>query len=150
MLLCVEPDGGSRVAADGLGFPNGMVVTPDGGTLGKRRTWAAFGDPPSSADIAEMLGQVSVVPDGICMDVEGAIWVADAIHGRLLRVAEGGRVLEERTADGLNRFACMLGGEDGRILFVCAASTFQEAEAAASHQASILMTRVEVPHAGLP
>lgn len=170
VLLCVEPDGSARVAADGLGFPNGMVLTPDGrtlivaesmmnrlsafdvadGRLGERRTWASFGEVPTSTDITERLGQSAVAPDGICLDAEGAVWVADAAHGRVIRVAEGGEILDERIADGLGAFACMLGGDDGRTLFVSAAATFHEAAAAANHQASILMTTVDVPHAGLP
>src|ERR1035441_8876640 len=101
VLICVEPDGTAKVVADGLGFPNGMVLTPDDrtlivaestmnrlsafnvalGSLGERRTWAAFGDPPASTDVGEMLGQAAVVPDGICLDAEGAVWVADAAHG---------------------------------------------------------------------
>src|SRR6516162_9677726 len=170
VLICVEPDGTAQVAADGLGFPNGMVLTPDGGTLivaestmnrlsafpitsgllGERRTWAAFGDPPTSTDVGELLKQVAVAPDGICLDAEGAVWVADATHGRLLRVAEGGRILEELKTDGVGAFACMLGGDDGCRLFASVAPTFHQAEASANHRASVLMTRVEVPHAGLP
>src|SRR3974390_1490880 len=133
VLICVEADGTAEVAADGLGFPNGMVLTPDGGTLivaestmnrlsafhmkssslGKRRNWAAVGDPPTSTDISEVLKQVAVAPAGLCPDAEGAVWVADAAHGRLLRVAEGGRILEELKTDGVGAFACMLGGDDG-------------------------------------
>jgi sugar lactone lactonase YvrE len=170
VLICMEPDGTAQVAADGLGFPNGMVLTPDGGTLivaestmnrlsafpvaasslGERRTWAAFGDPPTSTDVGEVLQQAAVAPDGICLDAEGAVWVADAIHSRLLRVAEGGRIIEERKTDGVGVFACMLGGDDGCTLFASVAPTFHEAEASANHHASILMTKVEVPHAGLP
>src|SRR5215472_7427774 len=127
VLISVEPDGTAKVVADQLGFPNGMVLTPDGrilivaesimnrlsafnvasGSLGDRRTWAAFGDPPTSTDVDEMLEQAAVVPDGICLDAEGAVWVADAHHSRLIRVAEGGRILEERKTDGLSVFACM-------------------------------------------
>jgi sugar lactone lactonase YvrE len=59
------------------------------GELGERRTCAAFGDPPASHNVAEILSQVDVAPDGICLDAEGAIWVADAIGSRLIRVAEG-------------------------------------------------------------
>jgi sugar lactone lactonase YvrE len=58
--------------------------------------------------------------------------------------------VEELKTNGLGAFACMLGGEDGRTLFACAAPTFHEAQASTNHQAAILMTRVEVPHAGLP
>jgi sugar lactone lactonase YvrE len=97
-----------------------------------------------------MFRQAAVVPDGICLDAEGAVWVADAAHGRLIRVAEGGRILEESKIDGVGVFACMLGGDDGRTLFVSVAPTFHEAEASANHHASILMTTVETPRAGLP
>jgi sugar lactone lactonase YvrE len=169
-LISVEPDGCAKVAAEGLGFPNGMVLTPDGstlivaettmnrlsafdvasGVLGERRTWAAFGDPPTSDEIAEVLRQVDVAPDGICLDAEGAIWVADAIGCRLIRVAEGGDILAELKTDGLGVFACMLGGDNGRTLFACVAPTFNEVEASRNHRAAIWMTHVDVPRAGLP
>ena len=170
VLICVEADGAAKVVADELGFPNGMVLTPDGrtlivaettmnrltafnvsaGSLSNRRIWAAFGGAPATTNVAETLKQTAVVPDGICLDAEGYVWVADAAHKRLVRVAEGGRIVEELKTNGLGAFACMLGGDDGRTLFACVAPTFREAEASANHQAAILMTRVKVPHAGLP
>jgi sugar lactone lactonase YvrE len=168
-LICVDRDGRASVAADALGFPNGMVLTPNGtlivaettmnrlsafeiaaGVPGRRWTWAAFGDPPTSTDFAELFSQVDVAPDGICLDVEGAIWVADGKVGRLLRVAEGGSILQEFKTEGLSVFACMLGGPDGRTLFACVAPTFHEAAASANHRAEIWMTDVDVPRAGLP
>lgn len=169
-LICVMPDGVATVAADQLCFPNGTVCTPDGrtlivaettanrltaftvsdGLLTDRRTWAAFGDLPATADVGQILKQAEVVPDGICLDAEGAVWVADVLNQRLIRVAEGGAILDEIKTNGLCAFACMLGGEDGRTLFACVAPTFDEAVAAACHRSSILMTRVAVPHAGLP
>jgi sugar lactone lactonase YvrE len=169
-LICVDPDGRSRIAAAGLAFPNGMALTPDGrtlivaetmmnrlsafdvanGMLGERRTWAEFGDPPTSRETEELLRQVNVAPDGICLDAEGAVWVADAIGGRLIRVAEGGVILEEIKTDDMGVFACMLGGDNGRTLFACVAPTFHEAEASAKHRAEIWMTDVDVLGAGLP
>ncbi len=168
-LICVEPDGSARIAAEGLGFPNGMVLTPDGGTLivaetlmnrlsafdvnggtlSPRRTWAAFGDEPTSTSIADILAHAQVVPDGICLDTEGAVWLADLMHHRLLRVAEDCQILQELSTP-LSPFACMLGGEDGRTLFICVAPTFHESEAKTLMNSSILTTRVNVPHAGLP
>ena len=169
-LLCVLPDGSAKIVADQLGFPNGMVLTPDrrtlivaettmnrlsaftvtGDGLSERRTWAAFGEPSRSTAVREIAQQSAVMPDGICLDAKGAAWVADVTHQRLIRVIEGGTIVDERKTDGVSVFACMLGGHDGRTLFACAAPTFDDAEASANHRSSILMTRVEVPHAGLP
>jgi sugar lactone lactonase YvrE len=170
VLVSVAPDGIPSVASDGLHFPNGTVLTPDGrtliiaetlanrlsaftvseGLLIERRTWAAFGDAPASTDVSEIIKEANVVPDGICLDADGAVWVADVIKQRLIRVAQGGVILDELHTNGLCAFACMLGGDDGRTLFACAAPTFDEAEAAAHHRSSILMTKVAVPHSGLP
>lgn len=170
VLIRVAADGTAAVAAHDLAFPNGTVLTPDGrtlilaetmasrlsaftvcnGLLTGRRTWAAFGDPPATADVGRIMKEAAVVPDGICLDAEGAVWVADVLKRRVIRVAEGGKILAEIKTNGLCAFACMLGGDDGRTLFACAAPTFDETEAAAHHRSSILMTRVAVPHAGLP
>jgi len=76
--------------------------------------------------------------------------VADAFHSRLIRVAEGGNILEEVKTEGVGVFACMLGGQDGHTLFACVAPSFHEAAASTNHNASILFKRVQVPHAGLP
>jgi sugar lactone lactonase YvrE len=169
ILICVEPDGSYYVAADGLGFPNGMVLTPDNrtlivaestknrlsaftltnGKLGPRHTWAAFGPEPTSTNASEILATVEVAPDGICLDAENAVWVADAVHARLIRIAEGGKILDELKTPA-PVFACMLGGDDGRTLFACIAPTFDEHEASAHHLASIQTTQVKIPRAGRP
>jgi sugar lactone lactonase YvrE len=147
-LICVDRDRRATVAAVGLGFPNGMVLTPNrtlivaettmnrltafevtSDVLGRQWTWAAFGNSPTATDFAELFGQVDVAPDGICLDAGGSIWVADAKNGRLLRVAEDGSILEELKTDGVGAFACMLGETDARTLFACVAPTFHEAEA---------------------
>jgi sugar lactone lactonase YvrE len=169
-IICVDTDRHASMVTGGLGFPNGMAITPDGRTLivaesvmnrltsfdlmgpslSNRRTWAAFGEIPKSMDTAEIMAQVEVIPDGICLDAEGAVWVADVVHHRLIRVAEGGTILDQRETCGIPAFACMLGGEDRRTLFACVAPSFVEAEAAANPRSAVLMTRVEVPGAGLP
>jgi len=168
-LICVEADGSARIAAEGLGFPNGSVLAPDGrtlivaetlanrlsafevnaGKLGDRRTWAAFGPAPTTSSVDEIVAEADVVPDGICLDAEGAVWVADITHSRLIRVAEGGGILQS-LATPMPPFACMLGGDDGLTLFACVAPTFHETEVKALMNSSILTTTVDVPHAGLP
>ena len=126
LVALAGPDGSLRDVADDLAFPNGMAITPDGATLlvaesyahrltafdigpggelANRRAWAELGDG---------------VPDGICLDADGAAWYADVPNKRCVRVREGGEVLDTVTVDR-GCFACMLGGEDGRTLFVAAA-----------------------------
>ncbi|RAJ67145.1 sugar lactone lactonase YvrE [Streptomyces sp. Amel2xB2] len=168
-LTRVDPDGTVTTVAEDLGFPNGMVILPGGvlvvaetfagrltafdvgadGGLENRRVWAQFDETPDTEDVGEAAERLQVGPDGICADAEGAIWVADALHNRVLRVAEGGTVLDE-IPTGTGVFACMLGGDDGRTLFLCAAPSFPEHERRPVREAELLAVRVEVPHAGLP
>ena len=168
-LTRVDPDGTVSTAAEDLGFPNGMVILPGGvlvvaetfagrltafdvdkdGGLVNRRVWAQFGETPQTEDVSEAVQRLQVAPDGICADAEGAIWVADALHARVIRVREGGEILDE-IATGIGVFACMLGGDDGRTLFLCAAPSFPEHERRPVREAQLLAVRVEVPHAGLP
>jgi sugar lactone lactonase YvrE len=120
------PDGSTRQVADGVAFPNGMVVTPDNSTLILAES---YGNKLTAFDIAAD-GSLSKqrlwadlddgVPDGICLDAEGAVWYGDVPNKRCVRVREGGEVLQ--TVD-LDRgcFACMLGGVDRRTLFMMAA-----------------------------
>jgi sugar lactone lactonase YvrE len=128
IIALVTPDGSVRQVADGVAFPNGMVITPDNktlvvaesfagkltafdiaadGGLSNRRVWAQFG--PGAGD-------------GICMDAEGAIWCSTMMDDKpaCLRVREGGQVLERMDLERAC-FACMLGGEDRKTLFMMVA-----------------------------
>jgi sugar lactone lactonase YvrE len=134
VLLRVDPGGDVTVAADGLYAPNGAVLYPDGATLvlaeteaarltafgvgpdgGLRgsRVWAGFGaDAPTGK---------RVEPDGLALDADGAIWVGDANGHGVLRVAEGGEILDAVDTGDLSVYAVALGGGDGRTLYLCAA-----------------------------
>jgi sugar lactone lactonase YvrE len=167
-LLRVDPDGGVSPVAQDMWFANGSVITDDGvllvdetfgnrisafditadGALTNRRTWAQFGELPDR-ELEKALGQLVVAPDGCCLDAEGALWVADAVGARLIRVREGGEIVDE-IGVGTGVYACMLGGSDGRTLFACAAPDFDEKARAAAREGHLLAVRVDVPHAGRP
>ncbi|CAB3735046.1 SMP-30/gluconolactonase/LRE family protein [Achromobacter piechaudii] len=170
-LVKVDTDGVAQVVADGLCFPNGSFITADGktmivnetfgnrisqfdilanGALGPRRDWANFGALPDSDDLSVLIAASAIGPDGGALDAEGAVWVADAIGKRIVRVARGGQILEQIDTGELGIFAAALGGPDGRTLFMAAAPDFIEANRRANPEGRILMTRVDVPHAGRP
>ena len=171
-LIRVDPDGTTSVAADGLLFPNGSVITPDGstlivgetagarytawaigedGSLTDRRVWAQMAPEPEIGTLEETLAQLGFGPDGCTLDADGRIWSADEVGARIARVAEGGEIVDEIAApEGLNFFACALGGADGRTMLICAAPDFLEENRKDAREAVLMTTRVEVPGAGLP
>jgi len=124
-LALVAPDGSVRQVADGVAFPNGMAVTPDNSTLilaesyGSRLTAFDIGADGGLSDRRVWADLGDGVPDGICLDAEGAVWYADVPNSRCVRVREGGEVLQTIALDR-GCFACMLGGPDGRTLFMVA------------------------------
>jgi sugar lactone lactonase YvrE len=154
-LARVQPSGEVDVAADGLEFPNGTVITPDGRTLivgetfGKRATAFSIADDGTLHDRRLWAELGEVLPDGCTLDAEGAIWFADAGGTEVVRVREGGEVTD-RVEVGQHAFACALGGDDGRTLFVVAADSARDGEAQGAGTGTIRTHRVDVPHAGLP
>lgn len=156
IIVLAGADGAVRRVAEGINFGNGMAITPDGstlivaeswarrltafdiaadGSLSNRRIWADTGDGP---------------PDGICLDAEGAVWYADVPNRRCVRVREGGEELQKVELDR-GAFACMLGGPDGKTLFVLAAEWggFENVDAAA-RTGQVLVTEAPAPGAGRP
>ena len=152
-LACVQPDGTAALAAADMHFPNGSVVTPDGRTLivaeTLARRLAAFDIGPGGAlanrRVWAQLGERT--PDGICLDAEGAVWVANPGGTDCARVAEGGELLEVIDT-GQPCFACMLGGEDGKSLFMLTAPWTPPG--GEPSKGRVLMAEVDVAHAGCP
>jgi sugar lactone lactonase YvrE len=103
------------------------------GSLTNQRVWA----------------ELDATPDGICLDADGAIWLADAAASRAIRVAEGGAVLDE-VVTSRSCYAVMLGGPEGRTLFLATANTSHAAVASTQREGCIEVTEVAVPHAGRP
>ena len=154
-LVCVSPDGAIRVAASDMHFPNGPVITPDGKTLILGETLigalTAFDIAPDGglSNRRVWASTLPRVPDGIALDADGAIWIANPIAPECVRIAEGGQVLEV-IETGQPCYACMLGGDDGRTLFMLTASSSNAHQAAASPTGSILVAKVDSPRAGRP
>ncbi len=153
-LALVRPDGSVEVAAEGLRFPNGSVITPDGSTLivgetmGQRYTAFTIGGDGSLSDRRTWAEVPGTAPDGCTLDAEGTIWFANAAAPEVVRVAQGGEILE-RHATPQNAFACMLGGHDGHTLFVITSPGFGT-DTAGMAAGAIWTTRVDSPKAGRP
>jgi sugar lactone lactonase YvrE len=153
VLVRVAPDGAVSVAAQDVHFPNGMVLSDDGRLLVVAETYAARltafdvaadGSLSGRRVFAELPG---VAPDGICLDAAGEVWVATARTPEVLRVREGGEVTARaQVASGSLSYACMLGGDDGRTLFVCTAPSWRPGH----QQGRIEVVQVDRPHAGRP
>jgi sugar lactone lactonase YvrE len=163
----VAPDGTWECAADDLQSPNGHILTDDGrtlivaesgggrltaftvredGTLTDRRTYAEL--TPARDDV------LFAPPDGICLDAESAVWVADPLGARVFRVLEGGDVTDtiDFTTDlaGLIPVACVLGGPDRRTLLMCVAADWKREALEGTRTGRIVATDVDVPGAGRP
>jgi sugar lactone lactonase YvrE len=154
LIALARSDGTVRQVADGLAFPNGMAVTPDNSTLIVAESYggvltayhiAPEGDLSNRRVWADLEG---AAPDGICIDAEGAVWFAEVPGQRCVRVREGGEVLQTIRSE-LGCFACILGGQEGRTLFVAAAA-WPDAMTLGSRTGQILRAEVSVPHAGWP
>ncbi len=173
-VMMVTPDGEACVVAEDMYFPNGSVITPDGrtlivaesmasrltafdieadGSLTGRRVWAKLGEAypagiTSPEEHARWTAE-NVMPDGICLDAENAMWVADSSASQVLRVREGGEVTDRIETSNV-AYACMLGGPDRRTLFVMTAETPTPREARARMSGRIETVEVDVPGVGLP
>jgi len=156
VVVLVTPDGAARQVADGLAFPNGMAVTPDNATLIVAESYArqltAFDIQPdgslSNRRVWAALGQGT--PDGICLDAEGAAWYADVPNHSCTRVRQGGQVLQTVSLER-GCFACMLGGADGRTLFMLETEWRGfGAMATAPRTGRLLTAPAPAPHAGWP
>jgi len=156
-LARVDPDGTVTMAAEDLLFPNGTVITPDGSTLivgesyGARLTAFDIGPDGGLSDRRTWAALSGATPDGICLDAEGAVWLASPLNHEVLRVREGGEVLARLAVDeDRQAVACMLGGPGRRTLFVCTTMAIYPPKAIELRSSRIEVTDVDVPGAGWP
>lgn len=166
-LVYVDPAGVAATVGEPIMFPNGTVITDGGrtllvaetfncrilafaiaddGSLSDRRVWADFHKMRKENDLAEALDSGGILPDGICIDRDGALWVADAGGQGALRIAEGGEILDQVPApEGLSVFAVALGGEEGNTLYLCAGLPMNSPEQATARAGVITACDVVVP-----
>ena len=155
VLILVTPDGQNRIVADKLLFPNGSVITPDGHTLIVGETWAArltafTIEPDGSLTDRRVWAQLEgAAPDGVCLDAEGAIWVASPTSSEVLRVLECVEITHRIPIEG-QATSCMLGGPDRQTLFILSGPVTQPEEGRALKRGRIETARVEIPGVGLP
>jgi sugar lactone lactonase YvrE len=154
-LICVEPDGAVRTVADSLLFPNGAVITPSGQLVvaeGFASQLTSFriernGDLTDRTVFASLGGEI---PDGIALDAEGGIWVALPLRQEFIRVLQGGVITDRISVSPRGAFACALGGEHGRTLFMMATLGDEQAIAAGKSKGEILAAEVAVGAAPRP
>ena len=155
-IAIVDMDGAVTIGADGLFCPNGSVITPDGRTLIVAETFAfrltAFDIAPDGTlsrrrVFADLSG---LSPDGICLDAEGCVWAAIALERAVVRVGDGGTILDRIEIADANPYACMLGGAEGRDLFICCAPDHDPDITRSLMGGRVDVVRVSVGGAGLP
>ncbi len=153
VLVRINGSGNASVVADKLFYPAGMTITPDNrtlivaeklahrltafeirddGSLENRRVWAQFPD--------------HIEPDGLCLDCEGAVWVAGS-DSWALRVWEGGEI-DCRIAAKRPVIATMLGGPERRHLFMCTSTSDDPVITLRTPDACIEIVEVRVPGCG--
>jgi sugar lactone lactonase YvrE len=156
-IFLLAPDGVTREVGRGFNYANGLAITPDGqslivaesfghrliavdidddGSLGARRVLAQFGERSR--------------PDGICCDADGAVWSANATGCEVVRCTLDGEITDRLSTDNAMAIGCILGGDDGRDLFVTTATTANREVARQTRESALWRTRVDVPAGGRP
>jgi sugar lactone lactonase YvrE len=153
-IILVTPDGAARVVADGLRFPNGIAVSPDNSRLVvAEMDGACLADydiaPDGGLNFRRRLGSMKS-PDGICLDREGAVWVASFEEDAFIRVSRDGDELQRIEVPGRRALACVLGGAERRTLFCLSAATSYEELRQRKSSSRIDVVDVAIPGAGNP
>jgi sugar lactone lactonase YvrE len=169
-LLRVDPDGSIHPVADDIECPNGIAITEDektiyvaetfaaqilafdieaDGSLANRRVWASFGE-KTWTELPEMLASTTLLPDGIALDAEGAIWATDC-HGQgVARVKEGGEILEFVSSAPDATFSVGLSRGDDPYMYMATTFPFGGGDPWTEHKSKMRRVRIDVPGAGFP
>jgi sugar lactone lactonase YvrE len=156
VIVHVKPDGSARIAAEDVSFPNGSVVADGGSALivaesmGRRVTRFRIASDGSLTDRTMFADCSPDAPDGICLDVEGAIWAAFPLAQEFRRIAPGGEVLNRISLDDRLAIACTLGGPELRSLLLLTSRALPGDAIRGTRDATVHVVDVEVPGAGSP
>jgi len=133
--MAISPDGHTLFVAESLAHRLTAFTIAGDGTLSDRRVFAQFGE--------------EWLPDGICMDAAGALWLG-TFSNEFIRVVDGGTIVDRISVDHRKAIACVLGGIDRRTLFMLTAETSLEELARGQSVGRVEIVRVAIPGAGVP
>ncbi len=156
VIARVEPDDTVTVVADGLDFPNGMVITADGSTLivaesvGRRLTSFSIGIDGSLSGRRVFADGLDGPPDGIALDADGGVWAAMTLAHQFERIVEGGTVTDRIGIGDRTAVACALGGPERRTLFLLSSTDAYPQRLVGTKLSRLDATTVDIPGAGLP
>ncbi len=160
--LRVTAEGEVSCAADGMKSPNGHVLSADEQTLyvaesgaGRVNRFAvrpdgSLADKQVFADLRPAAGVPIAPPDGICLDADGAIWAADPLGRRVMRVLAGGEVTQVIEFGGRVPVAVVLAGPARRTLYTCVAGHWKRDEVMKARTGQIVAVPAAVAGAGKP
>ncbi|KUI42511.1 gluconolactonase [Mycobacterium sp. IS-1590] len=156
LIVRLDPDDTVTVVADGLDFPNGMVITPDRATLivaestGRRLTAYSIGADGALSQRRVFADGLDGPPDGICLDAEGGVWAAMTLAGQFERITEGGGVTDRIDIGERTAIACALGGSERRTLFLLSSTDAYPQRLKGTKGSRVDATTVDIPGARLP
>jgi sugar lactone lactonase YvrE len=156
VLVRISPEGKAEIAADGLDFPNGTVITADGRTLivaeSKARRFTAYdlGADGTLSGRRVVATTPDTAPDGIALDAEGGIWAGFPLGHEFRRVLPGGEVTDRVPMGEDMAIACALGGDDRRTLFLLSARSWDAKALGGARTSTVTTVRVSVPGVGTP
>ena len=157
-FMCLDTDGDLKVIRTGVVTPNAIVVSPDGRTLyfadTPTRKIERFALDPSTGTLGAPETLVEFpeghLPDGACVDAEGALWVAIVGAGRLARFAPDGTELLSVALPVTRPTMAAFGGTDLQQLFITSQRRFLTAPELLAQPDAGGLLELPVPLIGLP
>ncbi|BBZ42636.1 SMP-30/gluconolactonase/LRE family protein [Mycobacterium conspicuum] len=156
VIVRLDPDDRAVVVADGLEFPNGMVISEDRATLivaestGRRLTAFTIAEDGALRDRRVFADGLDGPPDGIALDADGAVWAAMTVAHQFERILEGGEVTDRIDMGERVAIACALGGPERRTLFLLSSTDAYPKRLVGTRLSQLDAVLVDTPGAGLP